>query len=126
MTGPANGVRDVVAGAVDQKRGEKQCIPRTHFDGVKIVLAGSRDVAIPGVRFGFAQARAMAAGDDLQRAERSINVQERHPDDHGIERALHAPPILVRRRAIKLVGFGQCAGMKRKDRPRADGRRFDA
>ena len=67
----------------------------------------------------------MAARKDFQRAERSVDANERHPDDDRVERALHAAPVLMRRQPVVHLFLRQTRRVEVEHGPGADVRSLE-
>ena len=95
MTRPANRFGAIRSGAVNEKGRKGEQITLLDFDRFEIAVGEAVDLAKSVNDFGRDQSEAMARRDDFERSQSAVNVMKRHPDDDRIERALHAPPVLV-------------------------------
>src|SRR5262249_1262852 len=90
MAGPADGVRRVRSGAVDQEGREQERVPLLGFYGQEVFVLVSFHHAKTIHDAARHEALAVAARDDFQRPQRAIDLCQGNPKDGRVERALHA------------------------------------
>jgi hypothetical protein len=68
----------------------------------------------------------VAAGNHFKSAERGADVRQPDPDDHPVERPLHASPVLMGKHPPVDLLAGQMAAVEGQNRSRVDGRKLEA